>query len=179
MHAFSIQGFWLAMLVRYYDELLGFFMREVKDPHEAQDLVQQTFERMLARMRSGEPVENARALLFEIARNLLIDRHRHLKVRQHDSDDQLLDMAGPSAHEPEAIYAGMQRARTLVATIERLPPRCRMAFVLHKIEGQSHAEVAATMGVSVNAVERHIMLAVAACRQALGEAIKRTPALDD
>lgn len=163
------------MLVRYYDELLGFFMRTVRDPHEAQDLVQETFERVLARMQAGEVIGQARPLLFEIARNLLIDRYRRLQVRQHDSDDVLGEMPGPSAQEPEAILAGMQRARVLVATIERLPPRCRMAFMLHKIEGHSHAEVASAMGVSVNAVERHIMLAVAACRKALaaeGERVK-------
>lgn len=173
------------MLVRYYNELLGFFMRAVKDPHEAQDLVQQTFERVLAKMHTGEPIEQTRPLLFEIARNLLIDRHRRLQVRQHENDDVLDEMAGPSAREPEAIYAGMQRGQVLVATIERLPPRCRQAFVLHKIEGRSHAEVAAAMGIGINAVERHIMLAVAACRKALaqhGNPVKQpadSPALDD
>ncbi len=160
---------WRNMLVRYYNELLGFFVRAVKDPHEAQELVQETFERVLARMHAGEQIDQARPFLFEIARNLLIDRYRHLKVRQHDTDDVLEQMAGPVSCEPEVIYAGMQRVHALVSTIERLPPRCRMAFVLHQIEGLSHAEVALAMGVGLNAVERHIMLAVAACRKALGD----------
>lgn len=157
------------MDVRHYNELLGYFVRSVRDVHEAQDLVQQTFERMLAKQHAGSRAEHPRALLYEIARNLLIDRHRHLSVRLHDSDEALHHHPALPACEPETIYAGMQRVQLLIATIEALPPRCREAFVRHRIDGQSHAEVAAQMGISVNMVERHIMLAVATCRKALGD----------
>jgi RNA polymerase sigma factor (sigma-70 family) len=155
--------------VRYYSELLRFFVHAIKDVHEAQDLVQQTFERVLERRYAGDQVANARALLFEVARNLLIDRHRQAQIRRHESDEVLRDHSGPAAAEPEAVYAGNQRVVLLVAAIEALPPRCRKAFVLHKIDGLSHAEVAREMGVTLNMVERHVMLAVAACRKALAD----------
>ncbi|CAN7274555.1 sigma-70 family RNA polymerase sigma factor [Pseudorhodoferax sp. LjRoot39] len=158
------------MQVRYYDELLAFLVRAVRDPHEAQDLAQQAFERVLQHQRAGHRVDDLRALLYEVARNLLVDRHRRLQVRQHDSDAVLLDHPGPSAGEPDTVYAGRQRLQVLIAAIESLPPRCRRAFILHKIDGLSHAEVAAQMEISLNMVERHIMLAVAACRKALGDA---------
>lgn len=157
------------MDVRHYNELLGFFVRSVRDVHEAQDLVQQTFERMLSAGLAGRQAEQPRALMYQIARNLLVDRHRHLSVRLHDSDDALHHHPALPACEPEAMYAGMQRVQLLVATIEALPPRCRAAFVRHRIDGLSHAEVAAEMGISLNMVERHIMLAVATCRKALGD----------
>jgi len=155
--------------VRHYNELLGFFVRSVRDVHEAQDLVQQTFERMLSKENAGHKAEHPRALLYEIARNLLVDRHRHLSVRLHDNDDALHNYPALPACEPEIAYAGMQRVQQLIATIEALPPRCREAFVRHRIDGLSHAEVAAEMAISLNMVERHIMLAVATCRKALGD----------
>ena len=161
------------MQVRYYEELLGFLVRAVHDPHEAQDLAQQTFERVLQHQRAGHPVDDLRALLYEVARNLVVDRHRRLQVRQHDSDEVLLDRPAPTAGEPDEVYAGRQRLHLLMAAIESLPPRCRLAFMLHKIEGLSQAEVAAQMEISLNMVERHIMLAVAACRKALGDAPAR------
>jgi RNA polymerase sigma-70 factor (ECF subfamily) len=157
--------------VRHYNELLGFFVRSVRDVHEAQDLVQQTFERMLSREHAGRRAEHPRALMYEIARNLLVDRHRHLSVRLHDSDDTLRDYPAQPGCEPELVYAGMQRVRLLIATIEALPPRCREAFVRHRIDGLSHADVASEMGISLNMVERHIMLAVATCRKALGDGL--------
>lgn len=161
---------------RYYEELRGFLMRAVKDTHEAQDLTQQAFERVLEHHDAGHRIDDPRALLFEVARNLLVDRHRRARVRQHDNDEVLLDHAAPAAGEPDAVYAGQQRLRVLVAAIESLAPRCRRAFILHKIEGLSHAQVAAQMEVSLNMVERHVMLAVAACRKALGDAPTRKPA---
>ena len=161
------------MHAQFYDELLRYFAREVKDPHEAQDLVQETYGRVLAKVAAGERIENPRGLLYEIARNLLIDRHRQLVVRNHTSEEALADMHAPPSHEPEACYAGLQRVRLLEQAIENLPLRCRQAFVLHKLDGLPQAEVAIRMGVSLNMVERHIMLAVAACRKALGDAQPR------
>jgi RNA polymerase sigma-70 factor (ECF subfamily) len=163
---------------RFYGELLRYFTREVKDAHEAQDLVQEAHGRVLARVAAGEKIEDLRGLLYETARNLLIDRHRQMLVRRHVSDAVLADMRGPACHEPETRYAGRQRVRLLEQTIESLPLRCRQAFVLHKLDGLPQAEVAARMGVSINMVERHIMLAVATCRKALGEdRSRRRPAL--
>lgn len=149
--------------------MLGFFLRAVRDPHEAQDLVQETYSRLLGR-RSGEPISNPRALLYEVARNLLIDRHRQRQVRQHESDSTLAEHPAPASSEPEAVVAGRQRLQLLMAVIEDLPPRCREAFVLHRIDGLPQAVVAERMGISRNMVERHIMLAMAACRRALAPA---------
>ncbi|MFT3803616.1 MAG: sigma-70 family RNA polymerase sigma factor [Burkholderiaceae bacterium] len=157
------------MHAQFYDELLRYLTREVKDSDEAQDLVQETYGRVLARVATGERIEDLRGLLYEIARNLLIDRHRRMRVRKHVSDEALAGMHAPASEEPETRYAGQQRVRLLERTIENLPLRCRQAFVLHKLDGLPQAEVAARMGVSLNMVERHIMLAIAVCRKALGD----------
>lgn len=155
--------------LEHFDELLGFFMRSVQDPHEAQDLVQETFARLLGRP-PADRIENPRALLFEVARNLLIDRHRQRQVRRHESDDLLVGHRAPVSDEPDTVCAARQRLRRVSVAIEQLPPRCREAFVLHKIDGLPQAEVAARMGISRNMVERHVMLGVAACRRALAAA---------
>ncbi len=157
------------MNAQFYEELLRYFTREVKDTFAAQDLVQETYGRVLAKVEAGEKIEDLRGLLYEVARNLLIDRHRQMQVRNHTTDDVLADMPAPAADGPEARYAGQQRLRLLVTAIDNLPLRCREAFVLHRLDGLPQAEVATRMGISVNMVERHIMLAVATCRKALGD----------
>ena len=124
---------------------------------------------MLARAAAGESIQNLRGLLYEVARNLLIDRYRQSQVRRHVCDEALAEVPAPTSDQPEVRYAGQQRVRLLEQAIAALPLRCRQAFVLHKLEGLSQAEVALRMGVSVNMVERHIMLAIAACRKALGD----------
>lgn len=154
---------------QFYNEFLRYFTREVKDACEAQDLVQETFSRVLAKVAAGEQVDDVRSLLYKVARHLLIDRHRHSEVRDHVSDEVLTEMAAPVSDEPEARFAGQQRVRLLVRAIESLPNRCREAFVLVHLDGLPQTEVAARMGVSRNMVERHLMLAMAACRKALGD----------
>lgn len=150
----------------HYDELFRFIAQSVKDQHEAQDLTQQTFERLLTKYGSV-PQEQQRALLYEIARNLLIDRYRQQQRHQTEDASVLDDMPAAECSQPEVIYAQRQRFQQLLETLEALSPRCKQAFVLHKIEGHSQAEVAQLMGISINMVERHIMIGMAACRKKL------------
>lgn len=154
-------------LLPHYGELLRYFRGSVRDAHEAEDLVQGVFERVLSLVRSGQRVDHMRGLLYQTARNLLIDRHRFERVRHHVGDEGLHGVEAPTHDQPEACYAGSQQVRLLVSAIESLPPRCREAFVRHKIDGLPHAAVAAEMQISVNMVERHVMLALATCRKAL------------
>lgn len=155
----------LAVLERYYRELLNYFARQLKDRDGAADVVQEAYARVLGVQQAGQAIREPRALLYRTARNIVIDQQRHQAVSETDGPDALDELPAPSAQQPEQAYAAHQRARQLVDVIEALPPRCREAFVLHKFEGLSHAEVAERMGISRNMVERHVMLAVLACRK--------------
>lgn len=157
----------MATLTHYYRELLHYFSRSLRDRERAGDLVQETYARVLAAERSGQAIAEPRALLYRTARNLLIDQQRREDLRQHDGEACLAEMPVPAAEQPEEIYAATQRAHRLVEVIDKLPPRCREAFVLHKLEGLPQAEVAERMGISRNMVERHVMLGVLACRNSL------------
>lgn len=96
---------------------------------------------------------------------MLIDQQRHNALRETEDPQTLDEMPAPAAQQPEEACAAQQRVRRLIAAIEALPPRCQEAFILHKFDGLSHAEVAERMGISRNMVERHVMLAVLACRK--------------
>jgi RNA polymerase sigma-70 factor (ECF subfamily) len=159
------------VLARYYRELLRFLQGTVNDRDAAADLAQESYARVLAVERSGEPITEPRALLYRTARNLVIDRHRRNEVRGQNApmDDTARQAAldgllASGADEPEAAVMSAQGVAALLAAIGSLPLRCREAFILHKFDGLSQAEVARTMGISVTMVERHIKLAMQACR---------------
>lgn len=164
------------MLTHYYRELLNFLSRAVNDRHAAADLVQESYARVLALQQSGEQVIEPRALLYRTARNLVIDRHRRSAVRGQASEgnpmdgddaagDILATLAAPAASEPETAAMSAQAVDAMLAVIGKLPLRCREAFILHKFDDLSQAEVARRMGISVTMVERHIKLAMQACRR--------------
>ena len=156
------------MVARYYKELLNFCTRQLRDRDAAADLVQDSYVRLLSAEREGRAASEPRALLHQIARRLVIDRHRRAALRDHEDIDALQEPEQPRApthQQPEQVLAQMQSVRAYVAAIDTLPPRCREAFVLHVFDGLAHAQVAARMGISVSMVEKHIARGMLACRR--------------
>lgn len=158
------------MFERYYRELLNFLSRSVRDREVAAELAQESYARVLAAQQAGQAVRDPRALLYRTARNLVIDQHRRASVRgevaDFDGDEALFDLddtAGPVTLEPDNILASREGLAAVLATIDQLPPRCREAFILHKFDGLSYAEVAAQMGISVRTVEMQLQIAMKAC----------------
>ena len=158
----------LPVLERYHRELLNFLTRQVNDRDTAADLAQESYARVLTAQHAGQTVLDVRALLYRVARNLVIDQHRRSDIRSHEDLDAIPEGSHPSAPahlQPEEVLASQQVIRAYVATIEGLPPRCREAFVLYVFEELGHAEIADRMNISVSMVEKHVVRGMVACKQ--------------
>lgn len=156
----------LSALVRDHGpDLQQFLARRLGCVDTAKDLVQDTFLRVLQN-RPSEVLGNPRAFLFRVATNLLIDHHR----RQHHRDTVTLDdpehPIDQADHRPsiERVVWSKQQVARLQQAIEELPPKCRQVFLLIKFHHYTHAEVAATLGISQSTVVKHMIKAVDFCR---------------
>src|SRR6266702_67757 len=69
--------------------------------------------------------------------------------------------------DPEAQADAAGRLERLTAALEQLPPQCREAFLLNRLEELTHVEIAARLGVSTKTVQRHIERALRLCVQVL------------
>lgn len=158
------------MLERYYRELLSFLSRALKDRDTAADLTQESYARVLAAQQAGQQVGNPRALLYQTARNLVIDHQRHGHVRASveaaDAQSEADEAQGSRNWEPETAVSSQQGVFALVKVIDNLPLRCREAFMLNRFEGLTYPQVAQRMDISVKAVEQHIKHALDACERA-------------
>lgn len=166
------------MLVRYYRELMNFCARTVKDRHAAADVVQESYARVLALQHARAPVAEPRALLYQTARNVMVDQYRRGQVRDHDDLASAIEAgmdAAPAHVQPDVQLASAQAVAAYVATIENLPPRCREAFILHVFDGLSHAQIAEQMGASVSMIEKHIARGRLACRTCQQQLHEPTP----
>jgi RNA polymerase sigma factor (sigma-70 family) len=160
-------------LLSAYAELRRWLVRTIRNPVDADDLAQASFERVwthAAHFDIGSP----RALLFHTSRNLRIDATRRAALASWEPFP--VDTDGRAAHEaltvqptPERQAISRDLLDRIAAAIEALPPRCREAFVLNRIHGLSHNEVAHELGISRSAVEKHVMRGLHTCREILKE----------
>jgi RNA polymerase sigma-70 factor (ECF subfamily) len=166
----------------YYREILRFLSGRIADRSTAADLAQESYVRVYAAQTAGSSIEDPRAMLYRIARNLLVDHHRHAALRAeieiHTEDEIVTTVQGPKGLEPEVAAASRQGVMSLVEVIDGLPPRCRQAFMLNRFDGLSYAEVAGEMGISVKMVEQHIKNALNACEASRSQAAGTVPLAD-
>jgi RNA polymerase sigma factor (sigma-70 family) len=146
--------------------LLAYFSRRVRDRSDAQDLTQEVFVR-LANHPDRNNGDSIQAYVFTIAANLLRDRARSASTgrgRQHQSLDLLSDSdaISPSLTEdrdPERVLVGKEMLQDVLEALAELGERTRDFFILSRLESMSHRDIAMLHGVSVSAVEKHIMRA--------------------
>jgi RNA polymerase sigma factor (sigma-70 family) len=148
----------------HFGELIQFLAQRVSCPQLANDLVQELFLRLLTRGAATRAIQHDRGFLYQSARNLAAEARRSPRWRDTPladlADDELIYPGAP----PDAIAENKQALARLLDIIGDLPPRCRQAFTLHKLDGLSYKEVAARLDISVSAVEKHLMRALNACR---------------
>ena len=143
-----------------------FLISRLGSKDEAEDVLQELFLK-LDRTELSQEVQNPGAYLFRMALNLARDRRRErsrARTRDNDWVGIRYVMAGtePVADIPsaEAGYQAKQRVAAIHTAIEELSPQCRRVFLLHKIEGLSHKEVARQVGISRSTVEKHMNTAL-------------------
>jgi len=123
---------------------------------EIDDVVQETYA-ALAAMASVEHVGAPRAYAFRTARTVVLQHVRRAAVVRIDSvGEGLLQDIPDERPGAEAQVAARQELARVDAVIAALPPKCREAFLLRRLEGLSQRKTAGRMGVSENTVEKHI-----------------------
>ncbi|MBP0608229.1 MULTISPECIES: RNA polymerase sigma factor [Burkholderia] len=149
-----------ATVMRERTRLGNFIRRRIRDPDDAEDVLQDVLHEFVQAYRLPAPIEQASAWLFRTARNRIIDRFRKRKEQPLadllDADDDAdseyrLDLALPS-HDagPEALYARTLLLKALQDALDELPANQREVFIAHELEGRSFKEMAAESGVTLN-----------------------------
>jgi len=142
-------------------DLRAFMAARLRCPVTAHDLAQELFLKVAA-LEARLEVTHARAYLFRMAANLVID-HQRREQRQGgllaEVESLLAGTAGPVS--PERQVMAQQELRALVAAVEQLPPAIRRVFKRNRFDGRTQREIAAELGISQTAVEKHIRKALA------------------
>jgi RNA polymerase sigma-70 factor, ECF subfamily len=163
------------LMLRHRTPIYSFLLRFTGERTRAEDLVQETFLRLVKGAAAWEPRASVRTWLYTIARNLAADAARRQVFRATDPLDAPVAGGQPPRHptpastDPapdEAADAARLRPR-LEAALAALPAEQREVFLLREHAGLSFPEIAEATGVNENTVKSRMRYALLALRQRL------------
>lgn len=154
---------WFACEIQPHEPALRGYLHRLVNPSDVDDLVQETYARLLGARERGR-IDSPRGLLFATARNAARDLFRRrgaapaIPIAQIDPTrvfDECADVAETVSRRQETDLLGQ--------AIASLPPRCREILLLRKFENLSHREIAARLGLSENTVDAQLTKALHRC----------------
>lgn len=156
-----------ALFERYEAQIYRVGLRMCRDPEDAKDILQETFLAAARNLRDFRGEAAVGTWLFTIARSFCIkQRRRHgrsIAADAKDSDEEAETIADPAVLPDEAA-AGREVGEALQRAIAGLARPYRDVLVLRDVEGLTAPEVAAALGIGVDAVKSRLHRARVAVR---------------
>lgn len=146
----------LNRLYRRYGDWLNRRLRARIGPDMAADVVQETYLKIAP--YAAADIRHPKAFLWKVALNLVRDHHRK-EVRRSSALEQFRPVVAESAPQVDQIMLG-----EIVAS---MPQLYRDVFVLSRFSGMTYPEIARTLAISVNTVERRMSRALEYCASRL------------
>ena len=150
-------------------KLLRYVSRRTGAREDADDVVQESFLR-LVRITAGQDFpDRPEAYLQRIARNLLRNRAKQARARTEHLhaplDEETLASGEPG---PDGVLEFRQLAARYEKALKALSPKTRKVFLRHRRDGYTYAEIAEELNQTVSNVEKHMMKAIAHLDRVLG-----------
>lgn len=153
------------LLARIYTEdrpwLLGRLYSRLRNLEDAEDVAGETFVQLIQTPRLAS-VREPRALIITIAKRLVwkLWRRRELEAAWLESLFHHGEQFSPSPQEQLAILQMLQQVDQM---LDGLSAKARAAFLYSQLDGLTHKEIAAALGVSVSMVRHYIAQALQRC----------------
>lgn len=169
-----------AVLVRRHQQpLYNFALRQVRVPQVAEDVVQETFVRVVQNAADFKHEARFTTWVYTITRNLCIDQLRKRALRKHPSLDESRgeEGDGPTLGEQTADpRASVEREATgtelkerIARAVDTLPDEQREVFLMREISNLPFKEIAEITGVPENTVKSRMRYALERLQEALAE----------
>lgn len=139
-----------------YNTALGI----VQNEHDADDITQDVFVQVYQSISSFKGDSKISTWLYRITVNRALDHEKKKKRRKRlgfmglfGGRSEREEETVPEFDHPGVLLEKKESAADLFKALKQLPDNQRIAFTLHKLEGQANREIAEIMGISLQAVE--------------------------
>ena len=147
-----------------YESLCQYAFTILKDMDEAEDVVQATFIKIWENRKELDIKHAIRSYLFRAVYHKCINQLEHRTVKLKYLDHGMREKSSEVQH-PEIFPDELEQ--NIKNAINRLPPQCRLIFVMSRYEELRYSEIAQKLGISVNTVENQVSKALKILRAEL------------
>lgn len=152
----------------HHSWLFGWLRRKLGCAHNAADLAQDTFTRILNARESVATLREPRAFLSTTARRLIIDQARRKKIEHaYLHELALTAQALEGFQSPEQILTTLEALEQIAFILEGMHEKVRQAFVLYYLDGLKQCEIARQLGLSDRTVRKYLIQALLHCSHSL------------
>ncbi|HXX31285.1 MAG TPA: RNA polymerase sigma factor [Myxococcaceae bacterium] len=159
-----------ALVERHRARVFAFVLRLTQDRGRAEDVLQETWLRVVRGAAGWQPTARFTTWVYTIARNLCLDS---LRRDQHRAADPLPGDppdAGSAWSDPERGARAAELRPLLESAVAALPPEQREVFLLREVAGVPFKEIARVTGAPEPTVKSRMRYALEALRAHLGRA---------
>lgn len=151
---------------RWSTDLHNFIYYKFGPSVNPEDKVQEAFIKLWDHCKDT-PVDKAKSFLFTVVNNLSLNEVKHHKVVLKYQEKK---PAKESTHEtPEFVLQEKEYMQKLQNALSKLSEGQRTAFMMNRVEGKRHKEIAEILGISRKAVEKRIYKALENLRKDIEE----------
>jgi len=159
---------------RHQAALKRFISRFLPNSYDIEDVSQETFLRAFTAEKERE-IEQPKSFLFRIAKHVALTQ---LTQKSRQITDYLEDFDESEVLLTEDTLEDELMARETLGihceAVAGLPPQCRRVYLMRKVYGMSHKEIAGQLGIAVSTVEKHLMKGVEQCDRYVLERMNNT-----
>jgi RNA polymerase sigma-70 factor (ECF subfamily) len=166
---------WLAQNIVPHERSIRSWLGRRTHGLDIDDIIQEMYAR-LAGLESVEDIRNPRQYAAQTAVSITLNMTRHARVIQMIpvGDFEELGLTSPEPSAERAITA-REDLRELRASLQTLPSACRKAFLMRRLEGLSHKQIAQRLGISTRTVEKYMARSVRFLIETYGRGGKEAP----
>ena len=143
--------------------LLRFASRYFKKPQEIEDVVQEAFVKVIEAQHQRD-IHSPKSYLFRTTRNLALTQLEKSSYKLTDTVGDLLpetDLTSTGTLEEQ--FESRQNFELFCRAVRQLPIKCQRVYILRRVYGFTHKEIAERMDISAKTVEAHLTKAIVRC----------------
>ena len=154
----------------YYEHFPGlcdFANVFVKDEEDAKELVQDVFFSIWNKRETWQPKGSIQSYLYKAVKNRALDFLKHQKVARGWSEN-VRNTVSLNMQSPEDDFCHSELSDIIEESINRMPEKRKVIFLLSREHGLTYKEIADTLQLSVKTVETQMGRAIKSLRKRLG-----------